>query len=868
MRPTRDFILGVLTASVRHPWWTLLLSGAIAALAVQQAAQLRPIASLRNVMPGDDAAARAMNRIIEDFSITDELLLLVAWPENRAGEATEIEAALIQFAERLASAIRSDERTDKLCGAIRFRAPPDFRLFLTEVMVPGAWHYADDATRQALRQRLTPQAMRAEIRRCAESLAAGGGGGVMAKTLAQDVLGLHNILGPMFSARLSFLAGAFPTESMQSGDDALLTPDRRALLMRIGGMRPVSDLDYARGFPLAIREKANDVNSDKLDLEFAGAYPIAEFAERSIRADMIRSIVVALVLLQILFWFAFRDLRSFPMAIVPVGSGCVLGFAVYAQIAGELTPMTAAIGAVLAGLGVDYAIHVLSHYRHARRDGMSADAAVRQMLATVGPAMVTACGTSVLGLLVVARSQVPALREFALLGALGLAGSLVMTVLVLPALLSIVEGKGSPGFPYSNAVGQMRSGPGEDSNHSRNVWSALASWSIAALIAGCFAIAVLRGWPEFEDDLTVLHPRPNPALAAQAYLTELFGNVADPLLVHLRADSAKDLVSLAYDAQARLRRAAAAEADIAGMHSLAVWLPDTRNGWDNSPFMDEAQVAALLVDFDAAIQESVFAPEALRDYREFLRKLVSSSAPPTLSDLATFPEMQQTLLPRNRPTNDQSDYESIMTLFVKHPMTNRMDRERVVRATSEALHGLPGAVLTGTAVMGHGAELAIRREVARVVEPSTLFVLAWVVIYFRRVGASLLAVLPAVSGFAVMMAVMHLMGWKLNLINLLGVAIFAGIGVDNGVLLVSLARKRNAEGEAMTAHPGAWRAALSAMSLTTLSTVLSFAALCFTSTPGIQSLGATVTVGMIGAWVASVGLLAPLLRRKEEGVNP
>lgn len=867
MRQTRDFILGILTVSVRHPWWTLLLSGAITALAVQQVSQLRPIASLRNVMPGDDAAARAMNRIIEGFSITDELQLLVAWPENRAAGSLEIGAVLIQFAERLASAIRSDERTDKLCGAIRFRAPSDFRLFLTEVMVPGAWHYADEATRQALRQRLTPHAMREEIRRCAESLAAGGGGGVMVKALAQDVLGLHNILGPVFSARLSPLAGVFSTELVQGGDDALLTPNRRALLIRIGGMRPVSDLEYARDLALAIREKANDVNSDKLDLEFAGAYPIAEFAERSIRADMIRSIVVALVLLQILFWFAFRDLRSFPMAIVSVASGCMLGFAVYAQFASELTPLTAAIGAVLAGLGVDYAIHVLSHYRHARREGMGAEAAVGQMLSTVGPAMVTACGTSVLGLLVVARSQVPALREFALLGALGLAGSLVMTVLVLPALLSIVEGKADSGAVSSQAVGRVCHSPSAASTPSRSVWSALAFWSIASLIAGCFAIAVLGGWPEFEDDLTVLHPRPNPALAAQAHLTELFGNVADPLLVYLRADSAEDLVSLAYDVQARLR-GAAVEADIAGMHSLAVWLPDTRNGSDNSHYMEEAQVAALLVDFDSAIDESVFAPEALRDYREYLRKLVSSSAPPTLTDLATYPEMRQTLLPRNRPTDDQGTYESIMTLFVQHPMTNRMDRDRVVSATAEALRGLRGAVLTGTAVLGHGAELAIRREATRVVEPSTLFVLAWVVIYFRRVGASLLAILPAVSGFAIMMAVMHLVSWKLNLINLLGVAIFAGIGVDNGVLLVSLARKRNAEGQVLTAHPGAWRAALSAMSLTTLSTVLSFAALCFTSTPGIQSLGATVTVGMIGAWIASVGLLAPLLRRKEEGVNP
>lgn len=857
-------MLDLLTVSVRCPWRTLLVAGLFMALAIHQAVQLRPVASIRNIMPGDDPAAQAMNQIIDRFSITDELLLLAQWPDERAGTPEEIDSALVAFGDRLATAVRKDEIADRLCGPVRFRAPKEFRAFIERVMVPNIWHYADETTRKAMRNRLTREVMREQVARSADALAAGGGGGVMARALAQDILALRGVIGPLIAARLAHLTAALSPAMMEDDDGALLAPNGRALLIRVAGLRPVSDLDYARELTHAIRAKAEDANSDGLTLTFAGAYPIAEFAERSIRADMIRSIIIALVFLQILFWLAFRDVASFPLAIVPVGCGCLAGFAVYAQFSSELTPMTAAIGAVLAGLGVDYAIHILSHYRHARREGLDCESAVRQLLTTVGPAMATACGTSVLGLLVVARSQVPALREFAVLGALGLVGALAMTVVLLPALLALLDrarpsegvlmGAADHGEPAGSINSQMevsrKCGPRD-----------ISMVSLSVFFMACLMLVLWHGWPEFEDDLTVLHPRPNPALATQLRIAELYGNVADPLLVHLQADSEQALIGLAHDVQAQLMSAEARAAGIGGIHSIATWLPDLRSAAPDSLIMNAEERAAVLADFDSVIDASIFDPAALSDYREFIGRLVSDHAPPTLSDLEAFPELDRMLRPRALAGMPHVAHESIMTVFMTQRLSSRAERNRLVSATRMALDDLPGATLTGTVVLGHDAEMAIRREVTRVVEPSTMIVLVWVAFYFRRVGASLLAILPAVAGFVVMIAAMHLLGWKLNLINLLGVAIFAGIGVDNGVLLVSLARKRNAQGDMTVAHPGAWRAALSAMSLTTLSTVLSFSALCWTSTPGIQSLGATVTVGMVGAWVASVGLLAPLLRR-------
>ena len=855
----------------RYPWWTLLLAAPIVAWAGFQVARLRPVASLRNITSGDDAAAQALNLIVEDFGVTDELLLLVGAPAQRGGDVAQIQTGLLAFARRLQSSLEGDVVAGALCGPIHFQTPPDFRAFVERVMVPRALHYVDAATAQALRKRLSPDAMRIQIRRHEQGLAAGGGG-VIGRAQLQDILGLRDMLAPALAARFGALPQAMSFPESGRAEGANFSADGRVLLMRIGGLHPVSDLAYARALTRTVCDRAFELNAEGFALDFAGAYPIAAFAEQSIRADMIRSIVLALVLLQILFWIVFRDLTSFPLAMVPVVCGCLVGFGVYAAWSTELTPMTAAVGAVLAGLGVDYAIHVLSHYRHLRRAGWDAETAVRRLLAIVGPAMVTACGTSVLGLLVVARSQVPALREFALLGALGLAGSLLATLTLLPAILVLVDRRRR--IDKDQVAPPMASSDSRDfAAHSplpRRGWLeflALREFDflpriLALFFAGIVVTAIWHGWPEFDDDLTVLHPRPNAPLQAQQRIADEFGDAADPLLVYLNAESPQEVLALAHATHRRLMQSDIQGLGIGGIHSLATWLPDPRTSAAPAHFLTTTQVDAVLTDFDTALAESIFEPAAFGGYRSFLGQLLAESRKPSWEDVDDFPGLARTLLPKQTSHQTPPRGRSLMTLFVNRHMATRAQRDRAIGGVRAALLDFPGATLTGVSVIGHDAEAAIRREITRVAEPSTALVLIWVLIYFRRLGASCLAILPAAVGFAAMIAAMHLLGWKLNMINLIGVAIFAGIGVDNGVLLVSLARKRGIAGEALKVNDGDWRTALSAMSLTTLSTVLGFAALCVTQTPGIQSLGATVTIGMSAAWLASVGLLAPLLRHK------
>src|SRR5207237_2190423 len=101
------------------------------------------------------------------------------------------------------------------------------------------------------------------------------------------------------------------------------------------------------------------------------------------------------------------------------------------------------VAAILAGMGSDYSIHYLSHYQGRRRGGATASETAEETGVHLGPALLAAWLTSVIGFLAVGGSRVTALRDFAILGGLGLAGSFVAAVAVLPALLALLDRSGT-----------------------------------------------------------------------------------------------------------------------------------------------------------------------------------------------------------------------------------------------------------------------------------------------------------------------------------------------------------------------------------------------------------------------------------------
>ncbi|MEA2735089.1 MAG: uncharacterized protein QOE14_1540, partial [Humisphaera sp.] len=491
-----------------------------------------------------------------------------------------------------------------------------------------------------------------------------------------------------------------------------------------------------------------------------------------------------------------------------------------------------------------------------RGDGMNATDAAANARRSCSGAMLAAWATSVVGFVAIGTSNVKALRDFAVLGSLGLTGAFFAALLILPVLLVV--------FDRRRATGATGAAAGRLPIHAmlRRVVRRPRTGAIAIAAMLALALIVLAVPGEnlpLETDLTTMHPRPNPALDAQSKIAQAFGTSPGGLVIHLSAPGDGELLRLAHAVDVRLRDARCKQAGVTGSFGLASLLPDPAVAPARVAATGEAVADRAVADFRAAVADSIFDPKSYEPYEGFLRRLLTAQKAPGIAALRGYPSLAETILPAAGSAKAQATSEAITLVFVKDAGSQRESRDATVGAIRGALADLPGATLTGLSVLNHDIELAVRRELPRVLIISGVAVMLYMALHYRNLADCVLASLPAIFGIVCLLAYMRLTGQKLNMINLVAFPLLIGIDVDYGIFLVSAAKKRALRGLSDEQAIDHLAPASSAVILCAATTFIGFGSLVFTSVPAVRSLGAAVAVGVATCAAATFLLVVPAL---------
>lgn len=835
--------------SARHSAATLIIAFLCVAFSILGITRLRPDASLESMLSWDDPAAKAMARVMNNFGTMENLLLLVTLPESKLTSQSEPDiSSLIAFADRFETAVQASEKATGLIDDVTYRVDPQTRRYFESVLIPAGLYYLDDREFEAFKDRLSEDQIEQQIRRNEAMIAAPGpAADALAKVILQDPLRLHEFIQNRAASQRPF--------DTFGGSDAFISKNGRSLLIRIAGKHPPGDLDFSARLTATAQFLAADVNTDALEIQAAGAYAIAAAAAESIRRDMIASVIGSVLCMQILFLLAYRNIFHFALAFLPVAVGILLGFGIYSLIDSDISPMIAVIGAVLAGLGIDYTVHFLSHYEMERSLGRSSLQAAGLTAARIGPALLAAWATTLIAFIAIRFSSVQALRDFALLGALGLTGTLAASFTVLPALLAICDRSGEV---RSSAVSRLNVYP---------ILKLLARYRISTMVVGIgllmAALVVLLSAKgsifSLESDLSVMHPKPNSPLDAQALIAERFGSSMDPMIVHLTADSPPRLVSLAHEMEDRLSDKALR---IIGLSAL---LPDPSRFADRVEEIHSFDIDSAIARFNAAVNQSIFDPVVYEPYTEFLRRLFRNHSPPTIESLLPYRGLSGLILPRSAwMENFAPPNEAITLLFFRDPPADRASRDARISAVRGDLQDLPGVTLTGMSVLAHDTEQAVRQDLPRLLLIALVIVVLYLIVHFRNIGDTILALSPAAFGLAVLLAAMHLAGQKFNLINLIALPLLIGIDVDYGIFLVSLARARPQDSDPESDLISRIAPSCHAILICAATTIFGFGSLIFTSVPAIASLGFSVGIGVAASAVGTLFLVPVIFIRSIE----
>lgn len=836
-------------APARRPWLTLCVTAIVLGLSLAGVLRMRPNATLTAVFGKHDPATSALAKILNDFSAADEVLLLVT--DADAAAAPEVSAArLRKFGARFEANARTAPEYAELVSHVFWSADQAFIDYFTKVVAPAGVYYLKDAG--PLVDRLKPEEMKEQIKRNEAMIAAPGpGAGALAKQLLKDPLRFRDLVDDSMRGSL-----ASPMRTFAGGRD-FISADGKSLLIRVGGHKPVSDLGHSKAITALVKRAAEGsgkdgpVNADHLVIEYTGAYAIAAASEAAMRSDMAGNIWGSLIAFQLLFLVAYRGLLSFVLAIIPVVIGNVAAFGAFSLISTDITPIVAVIGSLLAGLGIEYTVHFLTQYEAFRSEGLDPLTACEKTSADLMAPVLVGCGTSIVGFMSAVLSNVVSVRAFAMLGSLGLALTVLAVFALMPAMMVLIERH----WPRLVRMKGQRFGAEwliRIAAARPRMWIAVSG---ALILAGAAVLLARPGGLRFETDLSVMHAHPNAPLEAQKKLATRFGDVAESLLVHIQAGSPEELVSRAHLVQARLESPAVKAVGATRAIGLANLLPDPAVRSEREKVLATVDPAAVVSHFQAAVADSIFNVDAYKDFVEALPKLLRPAEYPTIATLRGYPSVAESVLPRT----DLGGWQAVTLVMIDHPLDDARARDAALDALGAAVADLPGVTATGLGAVSRAVEQTVQHDMPYQTAAAALIVAICNLLFLRRIGLTLLSYAPVLCAVLAIVVYMTVADERLNLANVVAIPLIFGLGIDFGLFTIQVARqceRERAPGEALVARLGH---SSHAFFINTLTTILGFGTLVFTSTPALQSLGRLMGIAVCACMLGTSFLVVPVL---------
>ena len=152
-----------------------------------------------------------------------------------------------------------------------------------------------------------------------------------------------------------------------------------------------------------------------------------------------KSIPIAAVAALVVLFIAMRSIRYAVVTVIPIGLVVTWLYAIMYMFGFGLNFVTATIGAVSIGVGIDYSIHMTERFREELRRSRSSAEAARRAARGTGVALAASAASSIGGFVVMGFAPMPLFSSYGILTAIMIAFALAASLLVLPALLTLVS---------------------------------------------------------------------------------------------------------------------------------------------------------------------------------------------------------------------------------------------------------------------------------------------------------------------------------------------------------------------------------------------------------------------------------------------
>jgi len=203
-----------------------------------------------------------------------------------------------------------------------------------------------------------------------------------------------------------------------------------------------ADSKLMEDFEAAMETFVTENSTEECQIEVTGMPSVYVRLDSSLINSQVSSLLIAIAMVLIIVGLLLRSVAKGIYATIPIIATIIILFGFMGLTGIPLDIATVLVASIALGIGIDYSIHIITHFNHAYKiNGGDIDKAIEETIMVSGKAIIINVVSVAAGFLVLLFSELVPLQNFGLLVALSMVGSGLGALTLLPVILILTNKK-------------------------------------------------------------------------------------------------------------------------------------------------------------------------------------------------------------------------------------------------------------------------------------------------------------------------------------------------------------------------------------------------------------------------------------------
>ncbi|KAA2216263.1 MMPL family transporter [Chryseobacterium sediminis] len=618
-------------------------------------------------------------------------------------------------------------------------------------------------------------------------------------------------------------------------DSYIVTKDGKNLLLFIDPRNKSNDTKANEVFVDQLNSIKDGINKQfkgKTEISYFGSPVIAVANAKQIKKDIQNTVVISMTVLLILLIYYFRNFFTPIIVFLPTVFSVLLALLVLYFIKDKISAISLSVGAILIGITIDYALHILTHYKHNNN--------IEELYKEITQPIILSSATTAVSFLCLVFVRSEALKDLGLFAAITVILSSVSALIIVPQLYKPKE-KGE--HLNTNFIDKIGSYPYEKNK---------------PLIIGCSIIilACLFGFRHvgFNEDIGDLNYIPKDLKISEAKLQKLSDITSKSIYTISYGNSEEEAL--------------------------------TRNS-ELSSFLEKEKKEGKILSYNSIGNIVLSEKDQQKKIEKWNSFWNDSKKNQTISELisngnkfgfngSAFDSFNEALH-KNYTALSLKDYEKVKALQISEFMSSEngfYTVSNVVKvdenkrdAFIKDIEKKHDALAIDRQQMNENFLGLLKRDFNTLINYSLLAIVLTIIVFFRNLELTILTMFPIVLTGIVTAGILYFLGLELNIFSTVVCTLVFGVGDDFSIFLTQAMQKEHTTGKN---ELPTYRTSII---LAVFTTILSIGSLIFAKHPALHSLALVALIGMFSVIIITSTLYPFWFRlfitnRAKKGLSP